>query len=81
MNDGEKTTRRLYAWIAEDLDGIEGIIAYPMFNALTPMPLVATDRSLAEQFAPLARQAAAERKSVARLVIFERGETIDSVEP
>lgn len=78
MNDGSKTTQRIYAWIAEDLDGTEGIIAYPF--AGTPMPLVATELKLANRFAPLARQAAAERKSVARLVIFNRGATIDAVQ-
>lgn len=78
MNDGSKTTERIYVWIAEDLDGVEGVISYP-FNG-SPMPLLASDLNLVQQFTPLARQAANARGATAHLVIFERGETIDAVQ-
>lgn len=78
MNDGEKTTQRIYVWIAEDHEGIEGVIAYP-FNG-SPMPLLATDLNLVQQFGALARRAAEARGATARLVIFERGETINEVQ-
>lgn len=74
MNDGQKQTTRLYAWIAEDLIGIEGIIAFPTTNGI--FPLVATDEKLARAFADQAYLAAHARKTTPKLVAFDRAELL-----
>jgi hypothetical protein len=79
MNDGKVTTERLYAWVGKDLNGIEGIVAFP-FTDGTPMPLVASEEALARQLKGPAQQAARARKLVVSLVVFERGATLDSTQ-
>lgn len=74
MNDGQVETNRLYAWIAKDLQGIEGIIAAPTDYGF--LPLIVSDRQTALSFAPAAKEAARARGSQALLVEFLRGETL-----
>lgn len=76
MNDGELYTARIYAWIGKDLDGCEGIIAVPTDSGL--MPLLATDEVTVRSFKDLALYAAGARKQTVRLVVFERGMTLDT---
>lgn len=79
MNDGSQQTETLYVWLAKDLDGVEGIIAIPMGSGYSPLPLIATDRALAECFAAMAAQAARARDQTARLVTFTRGDVLREV--
>lgn len=74
MNDGSNETTTLYVWLAKDAAGVEGIVAYPMGPGATPMPLLATDFTLACEFETLAAQAAQARGHTARLVAFNRGD-------
>lgn len=70
LNDGLPNTDRLYAWIARDLDGVEGIVTVP--TELGMLPLVCTNRQQAEGYANVAAVAGRERDSTVRLVAFER---------
>lgn len=79
MNDGSQSTERIYAWIGRDHNGIEGVLAYP-FTDGTPMPLVATEQSLARRLKGAAHEAAQASELTVHLVVFERGETLDSVQ-
>jgi hypothetical protein len=79
VNDGQGDTANLYAWIATDPAGIEGIIAVDTPSGI--LPLVVTDRGTAERFAEAARRAAVARRATARLVRFDRGETLSEVRP
>lgn len=71
------TTDKLYAWLAKDLTGVEGVVAYPSPQG-GPLPLVAATESMARRLKPLAALAAQERGQSAYLVAFTRGETIDT---
>lgn len=79
MNDGSKTTERIYAWLAEDLSGVEGLIAHNFGGKI--MPLLATELDLARAFHNLAQGTANVRGKTARLVAFERGVVLDTLEP
>lgn len=96
QNDGQVVTGRLYAWVAMDLNGVEGIISAPFSFAegfithrrarvgdsgVSVVPLVFGDEKRARRLQPIARWAAQERGAVARLVVFERGHTLVEVPP
>lgn len=76
MNDGEKRTTRLYAWIAKDLHGIEGIVTVPSRDGM--LPLVETDEDKARKFKEFAAMAGTGRLSLAELVVFERKNVLDT---
>lgn len=80
QNDGQGSTTCLYAWIATDAGGQEGIIVAPI-PPLGVVPLVMTDQARAFRLEPAALLAAIERKATARLVKFHRGEVLKIVEP
>lgn len=75
MNDGAKQTTRLYAWIAEDLDGVEGIITIPSKSGGL-LPLVCTDERLARSMADGAYAAAHVRSTIPKLIAFDRAEML-----
>jgi hypothetical protein len=70
-NDRNPDTRRLYAWLSRDQDGIEGVVAIPGPNG-DPMPLIVTDEQQARSMSPAASLAAQLRGFPAHLVAFER---------
>lgn len=76
MNDGQRRTTKLYAWIAKDPNGIEGIVTVPTNDGL--LPLVVTDEKVARSFKPFAALAGTYRLSDAELVVFERKNTLDT---
>lgn len=70
--------RELYAWVAADLDGVEGLVMVPT-DAVGVIPLVAVRRATVERLEPLATFAAAARGHVARLVAFREVEVLREV--
>jgi hypothetical protein len=70
----------LYAWLSRDAAGAEGMLTMndPLLGA---MPMVVTDLALARKFTWLAREMASLRGQPARLVRFDRGETLQEVAP
>lgn len=78
QNDGEPVTEHLYAWLAEDGDGIEGVVTAEL-PSLGTVPLVMTDRARAERFTGIARLGSIARGNPARLVEFHRGRTLRTV--
>ena len=79
QNDGEPDTACLYAWLSRDETGEEGIIAMPLDGVI--FPLVLADRDRAERLAGSARIAASLRGEPARLVRFDRAETLQTIAP
>jgi hypothetical protein len=73
-NDGGEDTDALYAWLAKDPGGIEGLLAVPVDETITP--LVSTNEALALRLEPLAREAGRVRDQPVRLVRFARDRTI-----
>lgn len=79
MNDGAETTERLYAWLTTDTSkGIEGIITVNTTKGL--VPLVGTDLEAAQGMRNIVEQVCERSKSEARLVVFNRGEVLDTVD-
>lgn len=74
MNNGEESTTTLYAWLARDLDGIEGIVTVGTQSGL--LPLVCTDRAMALSMSDAALRAGLARASAVSLVQFDRGATL-----
>ena len=70
-NDGQLDTLRLYAWLARDPGGVEGIVTTQMAG-VGLLPLVLTDLDRARRFGHLAGAAAVMRGSSAVLVPFTR---------
>lgn len=94
QNDGEIVTGRLYAWVALDLQGQEGIIVAPFSMGrgfildarqgdpgISIIPLVFADEKRARKLQPVARHAARARGAMARLVVFDRAHTLLEVPP
>jgi hypothetical protein len=77
--DDSRDITRIYAWIARDADGIDGIVAWPVNSGLI-MPLVGADMERAVSLETLARAAARARGVPVTLVRFERAETMRVVE-
>lgn len=65
---GQKIAK-LYAWVAEESDGGEGVVAHFHPN-LGNMPLVGADMARIESFRPLARHVAELSGCPVRLVEF-----------
>jgi hypothetical protein len=79
QNDGARETANLYAWIAPDLDGIEGVIVAP--TELGLLPLAFADEQRAREWRAVAQRAASWRGGAARLVRFARADVLDEVAP
>lgn len=76
MNDGAKDTQHLYAWLARDSNGTEGVIAVP--TELGVLPLVSTDKNMALSYQEAATQSALIRRTGnPTLVQFTRGPVIE----
>jgi hypothetical protein len=71
----------IYAWVATEADGSEGICAHAMMykGAEMLMPLVGADRARVEALRPFARSIAERTGSPIRLVLFSKAATIESV--
>lgn len=69
----------LYAWLARDEDGAEGIVMAPIGPGGCPLPLIVADERLAREVRPAVVMASALRGEPARLVRFERLDTVDVV--
>lgn len=76
LNDG----RTLYAWLAKDFAGIEGLIMVPDRNG-NPLPLVTVSRRVAMIGRRAAVKAGNARRETVRLVRFVEAEVVDEVEP
>jgi hypothetical protein len=74
MNDGELSTQRIYAWLANEHNGAEGLLTVPTTDGM--LPLVSTDRGVALSWSPLAETAGSLRQTQAHLVVFQRSETL-----
>lgn len=79
QNDFSGETMHLYAWIAPDLQGVEGIITIPTNDGI--LPLVVADERRARRFQPAAAYAAKERGATARLIRFDRAVVIAEAAP
>lgn len=71
MNDGALTTQRLYAWLAKDDTGAEGILTVHTDQGL--MPMVATDLDVALSWRPIG-EAPQPPLHDSKLVVFTRSE-------
>jgi hypothetical protein len=71
---------RIYAWIARDADGIEGVVASPMRGGMI-LPLVGADMERVTSLEMLARAAGVARGVPVTLVRFERAETTRTIWP
>lgn len=69
MNDGEMATQRLYAWLAKDDTGAEGIMTVRTNVGL--MPMVATDLETAQSWRPIG-EAPVPPLHDSKLVVFNR---------
>ena len=78
-SDGEVTTD-LYAWIAQDSHGVEGIIMAPDLTG-TAIPLVCGTREGADSLCLHAYRVANSRGTTASLVRFERAEVVREIQP
>ena len=67
----------LFAWVAPDADGVEGIIMVPSARGIAP--LVGNQISVLRQMRPYAQEAARARSTVARLVRYEVSGFLDEV--
>ncbi len=80
QNDGLPDTQALYAWVARDARGNEGVIVAPL-PKLGLLPLVMADEANARRLRSFAATAAQERQQIARLVRYVRDVELDKVEP
>jgi hypothetical protein len=71
---------KLYAWIAREEDGGEGLVAAKLPN-LGWLPLVGADRERMESLRELAMNTARGSHRPVRLKVFSRGVTIDEIDP
>lgn len=78
-NDGQQETQRIYAWLSYQRDGTEGIISVDTTLGV-PVPLMATDLNVMEgDFKTVAMRRCAATFTTGRLVVFNRGETLDTI--
>lgn len=71
---------RMFAFVAEDESGDEGIVAIPMEN-IGIAPLVGCDMARVDSLRPHAQFAANVRKKPVRLIYFETLTEIEVFEP
>lgn len=78
----DNASRELFAWVANDPDGVEGIVMVPDSQG-NPMPLVTATRRVADigRSFIVEHGAAQHRGATVRLVRYEAVEILDSVEP
>lgn len=70
---------KLYAWISEDDDGQQGVIAFtPAFNAMT-LPLVGADMARIESFRPYIEKIAEESKKKILLMEFSSMKVLEVI--
>lgn len=71
---------KLYAWIATEADGGEGVIShtFPDFGTL---PLIGADMERMESIRPLAQAIATRMRLTVKLKVFGTGVVIDEVTP
>lgn len=82
MNDGGPETNRLYAWLSNDRNGVEGVIAVPQINGgVYPLVCTSLELALSPKMVDAAMMASMARNSPARLVEFLRGEVLDTISP
>ena len=69
----------LYAFIAKDVTGQEGIVAMPTPNG--PMPLIGADMERIKDLVPYAQMAARARQQPVTLALFSGRTGIETIEP
>jgi hypothetical protein len=74
-----QTIQRLYAWIATEEDGGEGVVTHEVVIDWRTMiaPLVGADRARIESFRPLARNVARISGRPVRLIEFSSREVLE----
>jgi hypothetical protein len=73
-------SRELFAWVAQDLEGFEGIVMIPDANG-NPLPLVAVNLRVARFGRRDAVKVGNARNETVRLVRYVEAEVIDTIEP
>jgi hypothetical protein len=78
VNDGAGETQNLYAWIAADASGVEGISTVGTNSGL--LPLVVSDLATAQSMREVAAMVGQARGTSTRLIRFARSEVIDEID-
>jgi len=71
---------KLYAWVAEEADGGEGIVGW-RFDGVGWTPLIGADKDRIESYRPYAEACVAEMGVPVRLKVFGEGVVIDEIKP
>jgi hypothetical protein len=71
---------QLYAWIATEADGSEGVAAHSI-GAMGLVPLVGADKERMESLRPYAESVARMTGRPIELKVFGKGTVIDRIEP
>lgn len=77
MNDGAGETQDLYAWIATDANGVEGITTVGTDKGM--LPLVVSDLETARSMRDVAQMVGQVRRTSTRLVRFARSEVLEEI--
>lgn len=70
---------KLYAWIAQEPDGGEGVITSHLPGMVGMMPLVGGERALVESYRPHAAMFARVTGYPVRLKVFSAGVIVDEI--
>lgn len=79
-------TRRMYAWVATDSTGAEGVVCVPLPSPLSRnetqiMPLVTCERAIAYAMTPHAQFVAQKRRVPVRLVAYIECDVLNELLP
>lgn len=70
---------KLYAWVAQEADGGEGVVAVMISSGV--VPLIGADRTRVEHYRAWAADVAAASGRPVRLKVFGAGVVIDDIAP